>query len=81
MVENSKEIVEQIRKSVDKNQNEKIDPSELIDALEHTRKIKDKQKRWACRKAILKESFSQGSLMTVAVVVGMAIWSLLMLVL
>lgn len=74
------EKVDRIRAEVDKNGDGVINPKELMEALAAVRKLKvEKEVKAEIRRKILKESLSQGALMTLAVLIGSALYSVLLL--
>ena len=74
------EKVDRIRAEADKNGDGVINPKELMEALAAVRKLKaEKEVKVEIRKKILKESLSQGALMTLAVLIGSALYSVLLL--
>ena len=74
------EKVDRIRAEVDKNGDSVINPKELMEALAAVKKLKaEKEAKAEIRRKILKESLSQGALMTLAVLIGSALYSVLLL--
>lgn len=74
------EKVDRIRADVDKNGDGVINPRELMEALAAVKKLKaEKEVKAEIHKKILKESLSQGALMTMAVLIGSALYSVLLL--
>ena len=74
------EKVDRIRAEADKNGDGVINPRELMEALAAVKKLKvEKEVKAEIRRKILKESLSQGALMTLAVLIGSALYSVLLL--
>lgn len=68
--------MEEVRRAADKNDNGKIDPTEIKAALayiENEMQLEMETKK-ALRLAVLKESLSQGALMTAAVIIGTMVY-------
>ena len=72
--------IEDVRRAVDTNISGKIDPSELPMALQMIREIEDMKasEKRELRMKVIKESFKEGGIGTVAVVIGVTMAGILL---